>query len=163
MKCEVIVGRGISIQGRHCVCEPRGRAALLRSLNIRAAGHHRPTGLLEWFMVRSFGSRLRILCDPEPRIAEFIPPQCLNNSNAFTNTTLKRHECRAPFARFMGSLLSKIHMRCDHQILRGRAALLRSLNIRAAVPPCLKFMRVGFGWHGMLQTSVSHTFPVLCD
>ena len=45
----------------------------------------------------------------EPRNAEFIPPQRRhvqehwNNSNAFANTTLNRHECRAPFARFMES------------------------------------------------------------
>ena len=58
-------------------------------------------------------SRFRTLCAHEPRIAEFIPPQRRrvqehrNNSNAFANVTLKRHECRAPFARFIGSPRSR--------------------------------------------------------
>ena len=48
-------------------------------------------------------------CAHEPRIAEFIPPQRRhlqehgNNLNDFKNITLKRHECRAPFTRFLGS------------------------------------------------------------
>ena len=48
-------------------------------------------------------SRFRALCAHYPRIVEFIPPQrrqiqeYRNNSNAFANIILKRHECRAPF------------------------------------------------------------------
>ena len=46
-----------------------------------------------------------------PRIAEFIPPQRRHvqehrkNSNTFATITLKRHECRAPFAGYRGSIL----------------------------------------------------------
>ena len=53
---------------------------------------------------------------PINRKAEFIPPQGWhvqehpNNSNAFASITLKRHECRAPFARFVDSLHSKFRV-----------------------------------------------------
>ena len=59
------------------------------------------------------------LCAPFPWIAEFIPPQRRhiqehrNNSNAFANTTLKRHECGAPFARFRGSCHLLLSKHCD--------------------------------------------------
>ena len=77
------------------------------------------------------------LCAHEPRIAEFIPPQrrhCQenrNNSNAFANITLKRHECRAPSTRFMSSPLLKFRTLCDHEPLPGRAELPHSLKVKA--------------------------------
>ena len=53
-------------------------------------------------------SKIHTLCAHYPRIAEFIPPQGQNiqehrnNSNAFANSSPKRHECRAPLARLLG-------------------------------------------------------------
>ena len=80
-------------------------------------------------------SKFHTLCNHEPRTAEFIPPQRRhvqehrNRSNAFANTTLKRHECRAPFARFMSNPLSKKnHTLCAHESPPGRAVLPHSLN-----------------------------------
>ena len=92
------------------------RAVQLRSPDIKDAQHRRPTDV----RIRFKGSlrlRFRTPCVYERRIAEFIPPQGRHvpehrsNSNAFENSTLKRHECRAPL---------------------GRAVLLRSSNIKAA-------------------------------
>ena len=133
-----------------CAHEPLlGRAALLRSPNIEVEGYPSPTGLLERSIGRSL-SNCCTLCDAEPRIADFIPLQLQhvqehrNNSNAFANTTLKRHECRAPLARFMGSTLSKNnHTLCGHEPILGRAALLRSPNRKAARQrrPTFRFMR----------------------
>ena len=85
-------------------------------------------------------SRLKIHtpCALESRIEEFIPPQRRhvqehrNNLTTLAHITLKRHECRAPLARFMGCLHLKIHTLCDHESLPARAALLRSLNVKAA-------------------------------
>ena len=49
----LLMGSPLSKIRTLCDHEPfYGRAALLRSLNIKAAGHHRPTGLLERFMGR---------------------------------------------------------------------------------------------------------------
>ena len=79
---------------------------------IKAARQRRPTKVATRFLGNPF-SEIRTLCDHYPRIAEFIPLQGRhvqkhrNNSNAFANTTLKRHECRAPLAKFLGSPLSK--------------------------------------------------------
>ena len=88
--------------------------------------------------MESLLSRLYTLHDREPRIAEFIPPQRRhvqehrNNSNAFAHITLKRHECRAPAARFVGCPLSKNNTSCAHESLPGRAVLPHSLNVKAA-------------------------------
>ena len=114
-----------------------GRDVLLRSPNIKAAQQRRPTNVATR-CVGSLDSNNHTPCAHEPRIAEFIPPQCRkiqeewNNLRAFSNVTLKRHECRAPFARFGESPLSKFRTLCDREPVRGRAALLRSPNIKTA-------------------------------
>ena len=93
-----------------------GRAALLGSLNIKAAHRRRPTDIVTKFLGSPL-SEIRTLCDHYPRISEFIPLQRRhvqehrNNSNAFPNTTLKRHECRAPFTRFMEDLHPQLRTR----------------------------------------------------
>ena len=122
-----------------CDYEPLpGRAALLRSLQVKAARQRRPTSVVTRFM-GSLLSKFYTPCDLEPRIAEFIPLQRRhvqehrNNSNAFEEVTLKRHGCRDPLARYMGSLHSKkIHTLCAHESLLGRASLLHSPNRKAA-------------------------------
>ena len=87
-----------------------GRVVLPHSLDIKTAQQRRPTSAVDRFM-RSSLSKFRTIWDHGPRIAEFIPLQRRdvqehrNNSNAFENTTLKRHECHAPFAKFMQKTL----------------------------------------------------------
>ena len=83
-----------------------GRVVLPHSLNVKAAEQRRSTDIVRRYMYRPL-SKIHKLCAHEPRNAELIPPQGphiqehRNNWNAFEEVTLKRHEYRAPFTRFM--------------------------------------------------------------